>query len=150
MNKWNGGLQIIPAKEYYGFMDSKTILFFDGHCNLCNGFIDFVVRRDKHRKTFIASLQGKTAEKMLPPERIKTLNSVVLLHHQEIYLKSSAIFKLAMILGGPLLLFLPFWIIPRFFTNWVYDWVALSRYRLFGRRETCRIPTEEEKQHFLP
>lgn len=130
--------------------NNKPILFFDGHCNLCNGFIDFLVRRDQGRQVLIASLQGKTAQQKLPPEVINSLSSVVLLDGQgHLHFKSSAIFRVVWYVGGLLHIITPFWILPRFFTNWVYDFVALTRYSLFGRRETCRIPTEEERQHFL-
>ncbi len=129
---------------------NKPILFFDGHCNLCNGFIDFLVRRDKNHRVLIASLQGETARQKLPPEAIAKLASVVLLDTDgRIHFKSSAIFRVAWCVGGPLHILTPFRILPRFFTNWIYDFVALTRYSLFGRRETCRIPTAEERQRFL-
>jgi predicted DCC family thiol-disulfide oxidoreductase YuxK len=130
--------------------ENKPILFFDGHCNLCNGFIDFLVRRKATEHFFIASLQGQTAAAKLPPEVISKLSSVVLRDTEgELYFKSSAIFKLARILGGFWLLLLPFALLPRFFTNWVYDFVAISRYSLFGKTHSCRLPTEEEQAYFL-
>ncbi len=130
--------------------ENKPILFFDGHCNLCNSFIDLLVRVDKKHRVYIASLQGQAAKEKLPPEVIEKLSSVVLLDsHGHSHFKSSAIFRVAWAVGGPLLLLVPFWILPRFFTNWVYDFVALSRYKLFGRRNTCRLPTPQEKAHFL-
>ncbi len=130
--------------------NNKPILFFDGHCNLCNGFIDFLVRKDRNRKVLIASLQGKTAQQTLPPEAIEKLASVVYMDsNKELHYKSSAIFRVAWQVGGWLHIITPFRILPRFFTNWIYDFVALTRYSFFGRRDTCRIPTEEERRHFL-
>ena len=130
--------------------NNKPILFFDGHCNLCNGFIDFLVRRDKAQQVLIASLQGKTAEAKLPKEVRESLSSVVLMDSRgHLHYKSSAIFRVIGYVGGFLHILTPFRILPRFFTNWIYDFVALTRYSLFGLRNTCRIPTEEERQHFL-
>ena len=131
--------------------NNKAILFFDGHCNLCNGFIDFLVSKDKGRKILIASLQGETAKAKLPAERREKLNTLVLLDTSgNLHIKSSAVFRIAWILGGFFHILTPFWIIPRFFTNWVYDFVALNRYRIWGRKDTCRLPTEDERLHFLP
>ena len=130
--------------------ENKPILFFDGHCNLCNGFIDFLVRHDKAQNVLVASLQGETAKKRLPEARIQELSSVILLDTSgKIHTKSSAIFRIAWAVGGLFLLLTPFWLLPRFFTNWIYDFVAINRYRWFGRRESCRLPTEAEKARFL-
>lgn len=129
---------------------SKPILFFDGHCNLCNSFIDFLVRYDPNRRVLIASLQGKTGAETLSPEIRENMKSVVLLDEDKMYEKSAAIFRVSRIVQGPFVLLLPFWILPRPLTNWIYDWVAGNRYRLFGKHETCRIPSEDEKSHFLP
>jgi predicted DCC family thiol-disulfide oxidoreductase YuxK len=129
---------------------NKPILFFDGHCNLCNGVVDFLVRHDKACKILLAPLQGETARKTLPAGVIAKLSTVVLYDTGgEIYMKSSAVFRVAWIMGGWFHLITPFWIVPRLFTNWIYDFVALARYPLFGRRNTCRLPTPEEQQHFL-
>ncbi len=130
--------------------ENKAILFFDGHCNLCNSVIDLVVRRDKDRQILVASLQGEAARQKLPQETREKMSSVVLFEPPgKLSYKSAAVFRIARILRGRFLLLLPFWILPRFFTDWIYDLVAHNRYRLFGQRNTCRIPTEDEKSHFL-
>ncbi len=127
----------------------KPILFFDGECNLCNGVVDFIIRMDKKRNFYIASLQGHTAQAKLNAEDLTELKSIVLLKNGKLYYKSSAVFQMIFLLGGFFWIFAPFWIVPRFFTNWVYDFVALTRYRIFGRRKSCRLPTPEEKEYFL-
>lgn len=130
--------------------NEEPILFFDGHCNLCNSFIDFLVRNDPAKKIKIASLQGETSQKYLSSTQIESMQSVVLLKKGQIYNKSAAIFRVAKQVRGTFLWLLPFSVIPRIVADWVYDRVAANRIRWFGRRETCRIPTEEEKSHFLP
>ncbi|MCB0376931.1 MAG: DUF393 domain-containing protein [Bdellovibrionales bacterium] len=127
----------------------KPIIFFDGVCNLCNGFVDYVVRSDRQQKLYIASLQGERAAQLLSPKDRDRLHSVVLWTPHRLYYRSAAIFQIAKILKGPLLLLLPFSIFPKFITDFFYDWVARSRYTLFGKRNSCRIPSEEEKKHFL-
>jgi predicted DCC family thiol-disulfide oxidoreductase YuxK len=127
----------------------KPILFFDGQCNLCNGFVDFLVKVDKKKAFHIASLQGKTAENLLEDEDRQELKSVVLYKNGHLYHKSSALFQMVFLMGGVFWIFAPFWIVPRFFTNWIYDFVALNRYRVFGRRQSCRLPTSEEQEYFL-
>ena len=137
--------------EYDTAMDeNKPILFFDGDCNLCNSFIDLLIRIDGQHRVYIASLQGETAQKLLPQDIRTNLKSLVFLDQGQLHEKSSGVFRLALLIKGPLLFLVPFWVFPRFFTNWIYDLVALSRYSLFGRRPSCRLPTEEEKQYFLP
>lgn len=127
----------------------KPILFFDGECNLCNGAVDFIVRMDKKRDFYIASLQGETAQTKLKADDLRELKSIVLLKDDKLYYKSSAVFQMIFLLGGFFWIFAPFWIVPRFFTNWVYDFVALTRYRILGRRKSCRLPAPEEKEYFL-
>ena len=127
----------------------RPIVFFDGVCNLCNGFVDILLRLDKKHVFRFASLQGQTAKTLLPPEDLEKLLTVIVKDGDELYYKSSAIFHIAYKIKGPLLFFLIFWPIPRIFTNWVYDFIAINRYWVFGKKETCRIPTPSEQKHFL-
>ncbi len=127
----------------------KSVIFFDGVCNLCNGFIDFVLRNDKNNKFSIASLQGKTAAKFLPPKDLKILNSIVLLEDGKLYYKSEAVLKIVTSMNQswkPLAVLN--WI-PEVLRDFVYDLTAENRYRLFGKRDSCRLPTPEEKERFL-
>lgn len=130
---------------------SRKIVFFDGHCNLCNGFIDFLVTRDKKGQFHIASLQGKTAEKLLTERDRLALESVVLLDEGtgHIAKKSKAVLRILASLGLPYSLMAVFMIVPKFISDIFYDLIAKNRYRLFGHKETCRIPTEEERRYFL-
>ena len=123
------------------------IIFFDGVCNLCNGFVDFVIDRDGGIHKF-ASLQGETAQKILG-ERAIVLDSVILWSDGKILEKSSAALSIANEMGFPWALSGIFWLVPRFLRDWVYDFVAKNRYRFFGKRETCRLPTPGEKARFL-
>lgn len=124
---------------------SHSIVFFDGVCNLCNGFIDFLIRHDLQAHFKVASLQGETAHSLLPQQYLKELSTVVLLVDGEIKTKADAAISVLITLNPmwKVLVFIPF-------KNYFYDVIARNRYRLFGRRETCRLPTEAEHARFLP
>ncbi len=130
--------------------ESQAILFFDGHCNLCNSTVDFLIQRDPEIRLKFAPLQGETAKKCLDSELIQSQGTVVFWREGHTYLRSKAIFKVAHLLGGSLSLILPFQILPRFITDAGYRLVAKYRYRIFGKKDTCRVPTEKERKHFLP
>lgn len=126
---------------------TKPILFFDGHCVLCNFLAEWFLGRASER-FFIASLQGETARE-LGLEK-KEPDSVVLWKSGKAYFKSEAVI-LALIESHPNLRFLQLLLfLPDRWLNGVYDLVARSRYRVFGRKEVCRIPTPEEESYFLP
>ncbi len=127
----------------------KPVVFFDGHCNLCNRWVDWLVRLDKNQKIFIASLQGETASRLLSEDIRKNPQTLVLYENSKLFYKSAVVFRLCEILKGPLVLLLIFRWLPRGIRDWVYDLVARNRYSLTGRRKTCRVPTEKEKKHFL-
>ncbi|MGE4133120.1 MAG: thiol-disulfide oxidoreductase DCC family protein [Bdellovibrionales bacterium] len=128
---------------------SSPRLFFDGHCNLCNGFVDFLIRHDRSKKILFGSLQGKAAAASLPPHFRELLPSVVLVENGEIYSRSSAALKALALLGGIYKLGLIFFLVPRPIRDWVYDLIAKNRYAWFGRRDTCRLPSPEERERFL-
>lgn len=128
----------------------NDIIFFDGVCNLCNGFVDFVIRRDPRGRFRFASLQSTEAAKLIPPRelRLEVPDSIVLVTKDAVYHRSGAVLR---ILGGlrfPWPVFLVFWIVPAPVRDAVYGWVAANRYRWFGKRESCRVPTAQERERF--
>src|SRR5579872_1259173 len=127
------------------------VIFFDGVCGLCNHWIDFVAARDHKRQFRFAPLQGETARDWLHLDAAQSLNSVVLLDGSGIYHKSDAVWRMLVALGGVSRIF--GWslrLVPRPIRNWGYDFVARHRYRWFGRKESCRLPTPDERARFLP
>ncbi len=131
-------------------MGKKAILFFDGHCNLCNRSIDFVMRRDRKHRVAVASLQGETARAELPAELLSTLDTLVLKYDGRTYTRSSAALRTAGLLGFPWSLARVLLLVPPFIRNAVYDWVSRNRLKWYGKRETCRMPSPEERSRFLP
>jgi predicted DCC family thiol-disulfide oxidoreductase YuxK len=138
--------------------DGKPILFFDGVCALCNGFADFVLARDKRGRFRIATLQGETAARAraahpLPASggdfAADALRSVLLLENGTLYRKSDAALRILEGLGGIWGLAGTLRLVPRGLRDAVYDFIARNRYRWFGRRAACRMPSGSERGRFL-
>lgn len=132
-------------------MQGYQIVLFDGVCNLCNQSVDFIVQRDGKNVFKFASLQSDFAKKLLKhfPIDAEKLDSVLLLKHGKLYQKSSAALQIARQLSGGWKLMYGFIIIPKFLRDFVYTIIAKNRYRWFGKKETCRLPTLEERAKFL-
>jgi len=128
---------------------SPPIVFYDGVCNLCDAFVDFAVRHDRRAVFRYAPLQGTTAAAYLDPTFREMLTSVALLDDGTVYRKSDAALRVLAGMGGAWRLALIFLLVPLPIRDWVYDHVAHNRYRWFGKRTSCRIPTPEERGRFL-
>lgn len=128
----------------------EHVLFFDGVCGFCNKSINFVMERDRQGTFRFAPLQGITAEEFLSPEIRENLDSVVYARGDERFTKSAAAVRVLWQLGGIWwLLGSLLWLIPKPLRDLGYNGVAKVRYRLFGKHDTCRIPTPEERDRFL-
>ena len=129
----------------------QPLLFFDGVCNLCNSSVQFVIKNDKKQQFLFASLQSDAAKEILLQfgETNLNLDSIILITDDKIHSKSSAILKIFKLLGGLYTLAIIFYIIPRFIRDKVYDFVAKNRYKWYGKKDSCMIPTTEFKNRFL-
>ena len=130
----------------------QSLLLFDGVCNLCNSSVQYVIKHDKKQKFKFASLQSDAAKEILLQYKIKKtdLDSIILIYNDELYDKSSAILRLLKILGGfHSLGYIFIIIIPKSIRDVVYDYVARNRYKWYGKKESCMIPTIELKNRFL-
>lgn len=133
--------------------DPSPVILFDGVCNLCHGFVRWVLARD-HRKEFrFASLQSRAARSLLDSAGVPAgslPDSVVLiLHGQPPLVKSEAAFAIAARLGFPWSWAACGRLLPRGLRDRLYDWVAVHRYRWFGRSTSCLLPTRELRGRFL-
>ena len=127
----------------------KRIIFFDGVCTLCNHFVDILIRQDKSHQFYFASLQSKTAEQLLKKQDL-SLDTIVFLDQTQTFKKSSAVLRILFHLGGLwMVLSILGSVLPTSLRDVIYDWVARHRYNFFGKKETCRLPTAEEKSFFL-
>lgn len=129
---------------------SEKIVFFDGVCNLCNEAVDRIIRNDYKKQLKVAPLQGETAIKYLNSYQIKNLDSLIFYEDGDIFEKSTAALRIARYLDYPWGALSLFLIVPVLLRDPLYSLIAKNRYRLFGKKETCRLPLESEKQRFLP
>lgn len=126
------------------------VIFFDGVCNFCNASINFIIDHDATRRYRFASLQSDLGQKTLQQygySRVK-FDTILLVRDGKLYEKSTAALEIARYLKGWSWLYV-FRILPRFIRDSVYGLVARNRYRIFGKSETCRIPTSEERSLFI-
>ena len=128
----------------------QRIVFFDGECHLCNGFVDTIITKDKTHIFQFAPLQGETAKALLPEQDRINLDTVIYFESGKIFHRSTAVLKILGQLDGVYKLSAVSWIIPGFLRDAVYKWVAKNRYAWFGKREFCRIPTPSERAYLLP
>lgn len=133
------------------FADRPPILFFDGECVMCNGCVDFVLSVEGGGTIQFAPIQGETAENLLD-DRPETRGewSIVLLDESGVHEASEAVLRLFTHLGGAWRLLSFFRVLPVSFRDAVYRVIAQNRYRLFGRKSSCRVPTPDEEDRFLP
>lgn len=129
----------------------KKIILFDGVCNLCNNSVVFIIKRDKNDVFRFAALQSDIGIELTQKLNIDTTktDSIILVEGTSYVTKSTAALKIARHLKGGYPLLYGFMILPVFFRNWVYDIIAKNRYKWFGKKDNCMIPTPELKAKFL-
>ena len=130
---------------------THSIILFDGVCNLCNGAVNFVIKRDPGNVFKFAPLQEKQGALLLKTHAIdiQKLDSIVLIENGNVYIKSSAALRIARKMSNLWPLFFVLLIIPSFIRDGVYDFIAKNRYKWFGKKEQCMIPTLGLKEKFL-
>lgn len=131
--------------------EDSYIILFDGVCNLCNSAVTFVIQRDPKNRFMFAPLQSKSGERLVKQYHIDTasVDSIILIKNNTAYAKSTAALRIAQSLSGAWPVFSIFLIIPRFIRNWVYDYIAKNRYKWYGKKDACMIPTPELRDKFL-
>jgi predicted DCC family thiol-disulfide oxidoreductase YuxK len=125
------------------------IIFFDGHCGLCNKFVNFMIKADRKGVFKFSPLQSEFAKQNLMPSDVEDLKSVVVLIDGQSFRKAEGVFKALCTVGGIWKLSLILGWLPSDVLNLSYDLVAENRYQIFGRSETCRLPTPEERNRFI-
>ena len=132
-------------------MDNHPIILFDGICNLCNNSVQYVINHDPHAFFTFASLQEETGQQLLIKYGLSVddLNSFVLIINNKALTRSTAALTVARNLGGLTKLLYGFIIVPAFIRDAVYGIIAKNRYKWFGKRDSCMIPTPELRSRFL-
>lgn len=163
--------------QFYALRVDKTVVLFDGMCNLCNGAVQFILRHDSKGQFRFASQQSEAGQRLLAQhgvpasdalaDRIVVIegdkvwlqtegasrkgiaDSIVVIEGDRSWLESDAALHILHRLGGAWSFFYIFRWLPKPFRDAVYRWVARNRYRIFGKRENCMVPTPELRNRFL-
>ena len=128
-----------------------SVILFDGVCNLCSGAVQFIIKRDKKKQFHFASLQSDYGQQIMQQHKLPVLelNSFILQEGDRIYTKSTGALKVARQLSGGWPLLYGFMIVPKFIRDAVYTFIAKNRYKWFGKKEACWLPTPDLKTRFL-
>ncbi|MGO1752464.1 MAG: thiol-disulfide oxidoreductase DCC family protein [Psychroflexus sp.] len=131
---------------------NKQIVLFDGVCNLCHNAVQFIIKRDPKDKFVFASLDSEIGEKLLSDRHIdrSKIDSIVLIIPDDAYfIKSDAALEISKSLSSIYPIFSYFSILPQAFRDFVYDLIAKNRYRIFGKKEECPLPSPAQREKFL-
>jgi predicted DCC family thiol-disulfide oxidoreductase YuxK len=143
---------------YYCLSDSSylynmptNLVLFDGVCNLCNSSVQLLLRIDKENRLTFGSFQSDTAQSLLKQHGInkELINSIVFIRQDKIYMESTAILQICHTIGGWWKIIYLLMLIPPFIRNGIYHIIARNRYRWFGKRESCMIPSPSLKSRFI-
>ncbi len=129
----------------------SPILLFDGICNLCNGTVQFIIKRDPKGKLKFAALQSESGQALLKKFGLPTdhFDTFIFIKEEKYYLKSRAVLEVLKELGGVWKIFYVFLYLPHPVRDFVYDIVAKSRYKIFGKKDKCMLPSLEIEERFL-
>ena len=132
-------------------MNQQPVILFDGICNLCCGWVHFLIKKDKNFRFMFASLQSASGKRLLHTVGLQSqiMDSIIYLKGNQAYLESSAVLEILKDIGGiwkiaGILIYIPLPI-----RDGIYHFIAKRRYRYFGKRASCLLPTPENKKRFL-
>ncbi len=132
-------------------MQNHRIILFDGVCNFCNFWVNFILKRDRRKIFKFAALQSRAGQDLLKKFNLATsgFDTFILITGEEYFTKSTAALKISKELKSIVKIIFPLIILPQSIRDLLYDLIAKNRYKLFGKRNTCRIPAESEREKFL-
>ena len=126
-----------------------SVIVFDGFCNFCSAGVNFVLKRDKKRKFVFVAGQSERGIQFLKQRNLKMETSVLLISGEEVYTASTAILKIVVVLGMPWNLSYVFFLIPTTIRDKLYQYISSRRYQWWGKRISCRLPSQDELSRFL-
>ena len=128
---------------------NKTIVFFDGVCNLCNSSVQLLLKLDKDEVFSFSSLQSTYSQSIIPKDIQIEKDSIVLFKNECFYSEAEAVFEIVKSLDNWTKVLLVFKVFPLKWNNVIYRWIAKNRYKIFGRKEECMIPDPNVRNRFL-
>ncbi|HAO46619.1 MAG TPA: thiol-disulfide oxidoreductase DCC family protein [Ferruginibacter sp.] len=132
-------------------MNEAPVILFDGICNFCNEAVKFVLKRNKKQNIRFAAFQADAGHRLLEAHQLPatSMETFVFIENGKAYSRSTAALRVCRHLRGLWPLCYAFIIVPRFIRDGIYNWIAANRYKWFGVRSACMIPTPELKKRFL-
>jgi predicted DCC family thiol-disulfide oxidoreductase YuxK len=129
----------------------ERVVLFDGVCKLCNGWAKFLIRHDPEQRFRLASVQSEQGQALLEWFGLPTdhFDTMALIEHGQLLVRSAAVLRIVAQLPGPWRHLALLRIIPRPVRDWCYDRIAFNRYRLFGRYDSCLLPSADHARRFL-
>ncbi len=129
----------------------QSIVFFDGVCNLCNGFVQFILKHETNSDYKFCSLQSDFAVNFFKEKKFISsgIDSVIVFENNQFYIESAAAFKIINKLKWPYKAIYIFSVIPKFINNFIYKFIAKNRYKIFGKSNICWVMTEQTRNRFL-
>lgn len=142
---------IRPFSMHYDYSDEHPVILFDGVCNLCSGAVQFVIKRDSKDRFRFASLQSTFGQEVLKKLDLnqQQFNSFILLENGKIFTRSTAALRVIRHFDGWWWVLYIFIIIPPFIRNFIYSMIAQNRYRWFGKKTECWVPSPKLKIKFI-
>lgn len=133
---------------------NKNIVFFDGVCNMCNGLVSFLVKNDRKNVLYYSSLQSDFANDLLMKQNVKyndsNMTTIYFFKDGKLYSKSTAVLKIFSLLSPPFSIFAAIFLsIKTSWRDYLYEKISKNRYALFGKKETCRLPSKQEASRFI-
>jgi predicted DCC family thiol-disulfide oxidoreductase YuxK len=130
---------------------NNPIILFDGVCNFCNGAVNFTIKRNKQNNIRFAALQSDAGRKLVQQYDLPAddMRSFLFIENGKVYNRSTAALRVCRYLKGLWPVCFGLMIVPSFIRNGIYDWIAKNRYKWFGERQECMIPTPEVRARFL-
>ena len=134
-------------------LSDNLVLFYDGVCGVCNKSVQMILAHDRQGTLKFAPLQSRYAQEVTARHNLQNIDSLVLLDRaggtERIHARSNAALKIAGYLGGWWILFMVFYLVPRPIRDFFYDLFAKYRYRVFGKYDSCLLPSPEVRARFL-
>ena len=132
-------------------MNQQPVILFDGVCNFCNSAVNFTIKRNRKANIKFAPMQSEAGNKLLQQYHLSPhdLSSFIFIENATVYKQSTGVLKVSRHLRGLWPLCYGFIIVPKFIRDGIYNWIAKNRYKWFGVRQECMIPTPEVKARFL-
>ncbi len=132
-------------------IQQQSIVFFDGVCNLCNGFVQFVIKHEANSHYKFCSLQSEFAAKFFKEKQFFSsgIDSVIVFENNQFYIESEAAFKITNKLKWPYKAAGVLSFIPKFISNFIYKYIAKHRYKIFGKSNFCWVMNEQTNNRFL-